>query len=313
MNSPSGTCHVTPRASSGWLERLTGPALLAAMVLTWSSGFIGYRYVAEQGGVDLATFWRFVLAAGLLLPFAYRSLRRLRLRDMLRQALIGVFAFAGFIAPISRAIEYGVPPATTSVIANLLPVSIVLMAGFVPGQRTRGWQWVGLALCVGGMSIASAASIGFDPASGWASALPLLAVSCLAGVTLYQKRTPVAPMPALTALFLQVCGTLPVFAGLALFEGSLRPPATPGFVFGVVWLAVCATLGGYGFYWLALQRFSLQRISGALFLTPPVTMFWAWLQFDDSLPGAALLGVLLTLLGLPLLGRGQSPASLSAD
>lgn len=313
MNAPIDTCIATPAASAGWIERLIGPLLLAAMVVSWSSGFIGYRYVAEQGGVDLATFWRFVLAAGLLLPFAYRSLLRLRWRQMLRQALIGVFAFAGFIAPISRAIELGVAPATTSVIANLLPVSIVLMAGFVPGQRTRGWQWVGLLLCVGGMLTASAASIGFERASGWACALPLLAVLCLAGVTLYQKRAPLAPMPALTALFLQVCGTLPVFAGLALFEGGLRPPATPGFVFGVVWLAVCATLGGYGFYWLALQRFSLQRISGALFLTPPVTMLWAWLQFGDSLPGAALLGVLLTLLGLPLLGRRDAAKPLSAD
>lgn len=313
MNAPPGTCTATPTPSSGWVERLTGPLLLAAMVVSWSSGFIGYRYVADQGGVDLATFWRFVLAAGLLLPFAFRSLVQLPKREILRQTVVGVFAFAGFIAPISRAIEYGVAPASASVIANLLPVSIVLMAGFVPGQRTRGWQWAGLLLCVGGMLIASAASIGFERASGWACALPLLAVLCLAGVTLYQKRAPVAPMPALTALFLQVCGTLPVFAGLALFEGSLRPPATPGFVFGVVWLAVCATLGGYGFYWLALQRFSLQRISGALFLTPPVTMLWAWLQFDDSLPGAALLGVLLTLTGLPLLGRGKPSRPLNGD
>lgn len=282
---------------------LIGLLLLLAMVVSWSSGFIGYRYAAEQGGVYLATFWRFVLAALFLLPFAIRQLRRLSGAAVLRQCLMGVFAFAGYIAPIARSIELGVAPGTSSVIANLLPVTIVLLAGFVPGQRTQGWQWLGLLLCVTGMLIASASSIKFGSAPPWAYALPLLAVLSIACATLYQKRAPLAPMSALTALFIQVCAVLPVFAGLALYEGGLRPIAAPGFGLGVIWLTVFSTLGGYGFYWLCLQRFSMQRISGALFLTPPVTMFWAWLQFGDSLPGFAWVGVLLTLIGLPLLSR----------
>jgi len=93
-----------------------------------------------------------------------------------------------------------------------------------------------------------------------------------------------------------------VFAVLACLEGEVLPPASIGFAKGVVWLVVFSTLGGYGFYWLCLQRFSMQRISGALFLTPPVTMAWAWLQFGDPLAVSALIGVGLTLLGLPLLG-----------
>jgi drug/metabolite transporter (DMT)-like permease len=294
---PTTAC--VPNAAS----RLIGLLLLLAMVVSWSSGFIGYRYVAEQGGVYLATFWRFVLAALLLLPFVCRQLRHLRWGDVVRQALMGVFAIAGYIAPIARSIELGVSPGTSSVIANLLPVTIVLLAGFVPGQRTQGWQWLGLLLCVVGMLTASASSIEPGTASAWAFALPLLAVLSLACATLYQKRAPVARMSALTALFLQVCATIPVFALLALDEGGLQPVAEQGFVFGVLWLTVIATMGGYGFYWLCLQRFSMQRISGALFLTPLVTMFWAWLQFGDNLPGIALVGVLLTLIGLPLLSR----------
>lgn len=290
----------TPR---GMTTRLIGPLLLLGMVISWSAGFIGYRYAAEQGGVFLATFWRFVLAALVLLPFAFRQLRQLRWSDVLRQSLMGLFAIAGYIGPIARSIELGVSPGTSSVLANLLPVTIVLLAGFVPGQRTRGWQWLGLFLCVAGMLVASASSIEPGTASTWAFALPLLAVLSLACATLYQKRAPVARMSGLTALFIQVCATIPVFAVLALHEGGLQPIAEKGFAFGVVWLTIFATMGGYGFYWLCLQRFSMQHISGALFLTPPMTMVWGWLQFGDPLPGVALLGVLLTLIGLPLLSR----------
>jgi len=280
--------------------------LLMAMVVSWSSGFIGYRYVADQGSVYLASLWRFVLAALLLLPFAWAGLRGLHGKDMWHQALLGLFAMGGYIGPIAASIQLGVTPGTASLFANLLPLTIVLLAGSVPGQRTRGWQWLGVALCVIGMLLASAASVEWAGAGLWAYSLPLLAVLSLAAATLFEKARPGIAIPATTALFIQVCAVIPVFALLAGLEGELRPPITADFVSGVLWLVIFSTFGGYGFYWLCLQQFSIQRISGALFLTPPVTLLWAWMQFDDPLSASALLGIGLTLVGLPLLGRAPS-------
>ena len=281
---------------------LISAVLLSAMVVSWSSGFIGYRYVADQGSVYLASVWRFILAAAVLLPFAWAGLRTLHGRDVAHQALLGLFAIGGYIGPIAASIQLGVAPGTASLLANLLPLTIVVLAVSVPGQRTRGWQWVGLGLCLTGMLIASGANVEWDAADLWVYSLPLLAVLSLAAATLYQKASPGASMPASTALFIQVCAVIPVFAVLACLEGEIWPPTSAGFAGGVVWLVVFSTLGGYGFYWLCLQRFSIQRISSALFLTPPVTLLWAWLQFGDPLTVSALVGVGLTLLGLPLLG-----------
>ncbi|KAA0980441.1 DMT family transporter [Pseudomonas sp. ANT_H12B] len=288
------------------LSLLGSSLLLLAMVVSWSSGFIGYRYVADQGSVYLASLWRFILAAAVLLPFAWPGLRNLRGRDVVHQSLLGLFAIGGYIGPIAGSIQLGVAPGTASLIANLLPLTIVVLAGSVPGQHTRGWQWMGLALCLTGMLVASGASVEWNAADLWVYSLPLLAVLSLAAATLYQKAAPGASMSALSALFIQVCAVVPVFTVLACLEGEMRPPANAGFAGGVVWLVVFATLGGYGFYWLCLQRFSIQRISGALFLTPPVTMIWAWLQFGDPLTISALAGVALTLSGLPLLGMSTA-------
>ncbi|MDY7560990.1 DMT family transporter [Pseudomonas sp. AB6] len=285
---------------------ITLALLLAAMVLSWSSGFIGYRYVAEQGGVFLATFWRFVLAALVLLPFVIGDLRRLAWGNGLRQALTGLFAIAGYIAPIAKAIECGVAPGMTALIANLLPLMIVLMTAIYPGQRTRGWQWCGLSTCVLGMIIASGTGFELGTAARWAYSLPLTGVLSLVAATHYQKQRP-SKMPPLLGLFIQVCASLPVFALLASYEGSLRPIATLGFGAGVVWLVVLSTLGGYGFYWLCLQRFSLQRISSALFLTPPVTMLWAHVQFGDALTSFSMAGMGLTLIGLWVFNRRVHP------
>lgn len=277
--------------------------LLAAMVLSWSSGFIGYRYASQYSGVMLVTFWRFVLAALLLLPWVATSLRTLGLAAIRQQLLVGVFGIAGFIAPIALSIEVGVAPGTSSLIANLLPLSIVMSAGLIPGQRTRGWQWLGVALCIAGMLLASAASAELSDAPVWAYGLPALAVLSLTAATIYQKKFAPVSVPAMTALFIQVCSALPVFALLALHEGRIAPVMAGGFGFSVLWLVVFGTLAGYGFYWLCLQRFTVQSVSGALFMTPPATMVWASLQFDDPLSLGALLGVGLTLLGLPFLRK----------
>jgi drug/metabolite transporter (DMT)-like permease len=284
-------------------SRVISAALLMAMVVSWSSGFIGYRYVADQGSVYLASLWRFVLAALLLLPFAWAGLRGLRGKAVLQQALLGWFAIGGYIGPIAASIQLGVTPGTASLFANLLPLTIVLLAGSVPGQRTRGWQWLGVALCVIGMLLASAASVEWGGAGLWIYSLPFLAVLSLAAATLFEKARPGVAMPATSALFIQVSAVIPLFALLAGIEGELRPPINANFASGVLWLVVFSTFGGYGFYWLCLQRFSMQRLSGALFLTPPVTLLWAWLQLGDQLSVSAMLGSGLTLVGLPLLGR----------
>lgn len=288
--------------SGKWLSA----ALLGAMVLSWSSGFIGYRYASEYSGVMLVTFWRFVLAALLLLPVVGRSLRHLGWQAVRQHLLVGLFGIAGFIAAIAASIELGVAPGTSSLIANLLPLSIVLSAGLIPGQRTRGWQWLGVALCISGMVVASAASVELSRAPAWAYCLPALAVLSLTAATIYQKKAPPVAVPAMTALFIQICASLPVFAVLAWHEGSIAPVMVSGFGFAVLWLVLFATLAGYGFYWLCLQRFNVQSVSGALFLTPPATMLWAALQFGDPLSGGALVGVALTLLGLPFLRRRSS-------
>ncbi|HBO7325527.1 TPA: EamA family transporter, partial [Pseudomonas aeruginosa] len=99
------TC--TPRAMPGATRLL---AVQLGMVLAWSSGFVGYRYAMEQAPVFLTSFWRFAVCLALLLPFAWAGLRRLSARQWRRQALIGALAYAGYIAPIAKAIELGVSP-----------------------------------------------------------------------------------------------------------------------------------------------------------------------------------------------------------
>ncbi|MGV8577503.1 hypothetical protein ACV355_31710, partial [Pseudomonas aeruginosa] len=88
---------------------------------------------------------------------------------------------------------------------------------------------------------------------------------------LSQKRWDDAPGSLAVALFVQICAALHAFAGLALAEGSLRPPLSGGFLFGLAWLVLLPTFGGYGLYWLGLRHLSAQGGSAAPICTNSTT------------------------------------------
>lgn len=282
---------------------LIAGVLLGALAISWSSGFIGYRYAAEHSGVMLASFWRFVLAATVLAPWGVAAVRRLGFKRTMGQALLGQFAITGFLAPIAKAIEWGLAPSAAALVSNLLPVAIVSLAVFVPGQRIRRAQLTGLTVCVAGMLVTGFADVQGQTGAYWLLLLPVASVLFLALSSACQQRFGGGEVPAMGGLFIQICATLPVFALLAWQEGSLMPPLDPPFLTGIGWLALFSTLGGYGFYWLCLQRYSMQAVSAALFLVPSITLLWAAASFDAPVSRWAIVGGAVTVMGVWLFGR----------
>jgi len=278
-----------------------------ALVLCWSAGFVGYRHAAEQAPTLLVTLWRFVLAALLLLPFAWAELRRLPLRIVGQQATLGALAFAGCIAPSAKAIELGVSPGLAALLSDLSPLLVALGCCLLPGQRTSGRQWLGLALGLTGVLLATGAGLGLGVAPGWAYALPLGGALALALATLVQSRLPAVSLALPTQLFIQLAASSLVMTVLAGLEGPLHPPLTLGFSLALLWLLV-PTLLGYGLYWLCLRQGSPQAVSGALYLSPPVALLWAWACFDTPLTPGMLLGMLFALLGLLCLNAAERDA-----
>ncbi|MFG8537428.1 EamA family transporter [Pseudomonas aeruginosa] len=181
-------------------------------------------------------------------------------------------------------------------------------------RRLSARQWRRQAL-IGALAyagyivpIAKAIELGVSPgvAALMADLLPLLvALLALALATLLQKRWDDAPGSLAVVLFVQIGAALPAFAGLALAEGSLRPPLSGGFLFGLAWLVLLPTFGGYGLYWLGLRHLSAQGGSAALYLSPALTLLWAHWMFAEPLTPMLLGGLLLSLAGLGWLYRAE--------
>ncbi|HJE68882.1 DMT family transporter [Pseudomonas oryzihabitans] len=275
-----------------------------ALVLCWSAGFVGYRYAADHAPTLLVTCWRLLLAALLLLPFAWAEVRRLPLKIIGQQAGIGVLAFAGAVGPAAKAIELGVSPGLAALLSDLSPLLVALGCCLLPGQRTNGRQWLGLVLGLTGVLLATGAGLGLGVAPAWAYALPLGSALALALATLVQSRLPPSRLALRTQLFIQLAASSLVMLGVAGVEGPLTPPLTLGFALAVLWLLI-PTLLGFGLYWLCLRQGSPQAVSGALYLSPPVALLWAWACFDEPLAPGMLLGLLFALAGLLCLNAAE--------
>jgi len=282
------------------------PALEAALVFAWSSGFVGLRFAADHAPVFLSVFWRCVVVALALLPWAARELARMPPAALRRQAAIGLLAMAGYLAGVAQGIALGVPAGLAALMADLLPIGTALMAAVLARRPPDARVWLGLAAGLAGVVLVARGALAWGDAPPWAYGLPLLGMLSLAAATVWQKRAQAAPVGLAAGLCLQCAVSAPVFAGLVLAQGgSLMPVASAGFAMAVLWTAGLSTLGGYGLYWACLARGTPTRVASVLYLSPAVTLAWAWAMFGEPLSWAMLLGAAVSACGVWLVVRGE--------
>lgn len=67
-----------------------------------------------------------------------------------------------------------------------------------------------------------------------------------------------------------------------------------------------ATFACYGVYYLCLRLYAPARITSVIYLSPPVTMLWAWTMFGEPLTAMMLAGLAVTVAGVSLAARSGS-------
>ncbi|WP_421684517.1 DMT family transporter [Stutzerimonas urumqiensis] len=286
------------------LRTLPLPLLETAMVVAWSSGFVGARFSIEHAPAMLVVFWRCLVLTLLLLPFVLGQLRLASPRALLKNAAIGLLAMAGYLAGVTQGIALGVPAGLAALLADLLPIGTAMLAWLVLGQRFDRRVWAGLITGLAGVVLVTHDALAWGGAPWWAYGMPLLGMLSLAVATLWQKRlVPADTLGLLLNLWLQCAVSVGVFAGLAAITGGLRPVPSSGFVLSVVWTAAISTLGGYGLYWLCLRRSTATRVASVLYLSPAVTLVWAWVMFDEPLTWLMLVGTAISGVGIWMVTR----------
>ena len=271
-----------------------------AVVVFWSSGFVGATLAAgSAASVFLILFWRFVLAAALLAPFLLREPKPI-VRDLVREAGIGLLAMAGFIGFVVKAIDLGAPTGTTALIAALQPLATAALAGVFLGEVVTRRGWLGLVVGLAGVAVAVNGAPGNAP--WFAYLFPFIAMACVVAATILAKSGQTS-LSLPVVLFAQSTAAALAMLPLALLDGPIAPIAEPAFAASVLWFTVLSTLGAYGAYWLCLRRTSATHVASLIYFTPPVAAFWVWAMFGEPFGWPVLAGFALCLLGVWLANR----------
>lgn len=283
---------------------LLWPAIALLLILGWSSGFVGIRYANEEASIPLLLFWRTLLAGGILLPFALIFGPRLRLRAVLVQIGFGVMAVFLYLGGFALAIGQRVPTGLVALISDLLPLAIAALSQPVLGERLTRRQWIGTAIAVAGVLIATFDSLSLGTAPLWAYGLTVASMLVFALASVLHKLQRAAHMPVHQSLCIHTLTGAALFGICAVLAGDgLAPPLTAEFTFGMAWLVLIATFATYSAYYTALRMFPAAKVSAAIYLSPPVTMLWAWALFSEPLTAAMFVGLAVTLLGVWMTSR----------
>lgn len=273
--------------------------LAAALVVTWSSGFVGIRFTSDVATVPQALFGRSLVSGLGLLPLALWSRPRITKQAVVEQGFYALLGMVLYLGGFAMAIGQRVPTGLVALMADLVPLGIAVLSAPLLGQSLTSRQWAGTALSVAGVLVVSGNALSLGTAPLWAYALPTLGMLTFALSSVIQERR-VNALTIAQRLCLQCLWAAAMFAPFAKATGGLFPVFTADYLLGMVWLVVLATYGSWVTYYYLMRRYRPAEVSATIYLSPPLTMIWAWALFDEPLTLVMALGLIVTLVGVAL-------------
>ncbi|MBU9338927.1 DMT family transporter [Burkholderia multivorans] len=288
-----------PGGKPGWLR--AAPALF---LLLWSSGFVFLKLGLRDA--DPLTFLalRYACVVALLAgPFLWLrpALPRTR-RAWLNLIVVGLLLQAGYFSFTYLSLKLGMSAGAVALVTSQQPILVGLLAPALAGERVGALRWVGLALGAAGAVLVILARGSVAIASPWALAFALLALACISGGTLWEKRfgTDVHPV---SANLVQYAVGLAVSAPLAFALEPMHVHWSAGLAGSLAYLVICNSLIAISLLLAMVRHGEASRVSALFFLIPPATALIALAVLGETIGALAWPGMALAAAGLYLVMR----------
>ena len=294
-------------------------ATLVAATFLMGSSFVAGKILIDAGYPPMVLVgWRFIVAALATLPLAaWREggLRQallpagLHWRDVAIAFAIGLFQTAGVMTLLFYAMR-SISASSAAILLFTNPIWVALLGRVFLGDHLHAARIVGLVIGIVGVALAlggKISGIGFGEAIGLGSAL-----SWTVSTIINKKTRTHFGVWALT-FWQMLIGAIVVLA-VAYASGQHWPAhTTPANWWWFFYLAVPASTGSFGLWFVALARGGATRTSSYLFLAPLFAVVCSYFVLRSSLSGIQFLGGALIGLSIWLVNREPARDRPAAD
>ncbi len=282
------------------------PALVAALiaVCVWASAFVGIRYAGRElapGPLALGRLLVGSLSLGLFMLVRREPL--VRRGGLLGVLVCGVLWFGAYNVALNAA-ERRVDAGTASLLVNVGPVLIALLAGVALKEGIGRLLLAGCAVSLAGVALIAAGSSRHGISGSWGAVLCLIAAVVYAVGVVAQKPTLRHGSPLAVTWMACTVGAiccLPFAPALADQVGRAGAPA----LLWTVYLGLVPTAVGFLAWAFALSRTSAGRLGVSTYLVPPIAVLLGWLILGEVPALLALPGGILCLAGVALARRSS--------
>lgn len=277
-------------------------AAFATVYLVWGSTYLAIRVGVTDLPPVLFAGARFLLAAPLMLAYAWWRGARLPTswHDWKIIGLTALMMLVGANGLVTWAEKWVESNQTALIVAT----SALWMAWFGTwgerGERFSALTLAGLLLGFGGVALLVGAGVGGQLAPWYAYAALLFSPVLWAGGSVLSRRNPLGCSPLMAAaLQMLITGVVMTALGFALGDAQRWRLTTPS-LSALVYLALFGSCLAYGAYFWLVHEVTPAQLGTYAYVNPAIAVLLGWWLLDEHMQRPQILGTLVVLAGVAL-------------
>lgn len=316
------TCHgredTAPAAAPIISEQNIFLITLVASTFLMGSSFIAGKTLLQDGfGPLVLVGWRCFAAAMAAAPLVrldgpYREAflpPQVGVREATLMTLIGLLQTTGVMGFLFLSMQY-ISASASAIMLFTNPIWVAMLGLLFLGETLHTWRVIGLLLGLVGIifAIGVGPELSSNPDSVLGEIFGLCSAFCWAAATIINKRAKL-PFGGWAISFWQLfIGSLGLLA-IAYASGEHWPENVTAEQWAwFFWLAIPATTGSFGLWFVALRNGGATRTSGYLFLTPLFAVILSFIILGTTLTWLQATGGILICVALWLINSRRPDA-----